>query len=363
MSSYKMVEKVRYTASPQDVVALKEYIVFFDEETQKKQLVFKLANNLSQRLYGLRFEISQYDDSDALLEKSTLAHDKFSAGEGETFVPSAKLTVHKNCKNIRYKLLMAAFDKVKWENGAFADNDYVFERYVKDEKLVAASSAAASTAKNAKETKAETKEKEKAARKEKNKGESKTPFAVRDVSRKNVALFPAVYRVFISVVILALVGVSAFVFVRRSNVISVGDYDLKLYENNCVGIYNYDGKSDDVKIPAQIGEYTVTRIETGAFRKSGLQSLTIESPNLTIARDAFVSCKSLTSVEAAGNVTVAAYGFNGCGALARIYMPASSVAAKSFYKSGSSTKSQYTFGRIIGSIQSVFGEPEPTTEK
>ena len=50
MSSYNNIEKIKYTKNQQDVVALKEYIVFDDEAKKEKLIVFKFINNLNQNL-------------------------------------------------------------------------------------------------------------------------------------------------------------------------------------------------------------------------------------------------------------------------------------------------------------------------
>lgn len=359
MTSYSMLEKVRYSGTPSDVVALKEYIVFKNEQTGQKCVMCKFANNLNQRLYGMRFEICQYDESDALIEKTTLSHDKFSANGNECFVPSAKFAVNEKCKNISYKLLYAAFDKVKWENGAFSDNDYQFERYVHDEKL------AEPTEKKEKPEEKPKAKPEKAARKEKkDKAEpnKKNPFVVRDVTKKNYATFPTVYRVLTVIVVLALVCVSAVYFTHKSDRFSVGDYDVRLYENDTVGICAYDGDERELVIPAKIGKYTVTRIESNAFKKSKLRAVAFESEQLVIDKHAFENCKSLTTVAASGVVVVTAYAFDGCSNIKMIFMPKGTVNANAFYHSGSVAGTDYAFEtKLTETDGEIFGE-EPEKE-
>ena len=355
MSSLKMLEKVRYTGTPSDVVALKEYIVYENEQNAQKYVLCKFMNHLNQRLYGMRFEISQYDEDEALLEKLTLSYDKFSALGGEAFVPSAKFAVSARCKTISYKLLYAAFDKVKWENGAFSDNDYSFERYVHDEKRVERP-AAKPQKPSAPAKGGERKGTEKAP---------KTGFGVRDVTRQNYSAFPAVYRVFCLLAVIALLCVSAVHLTRTSNRFSIGDYDLLLYSADSVGIYGYNGKEKTLVIPEKIGDYTVTRIETNAFKKAKIETIGFASEHLTIDVGAFKNCKSLQTVAASGDIYVAAFAFDGCAKITQIHMPASTVVANSFYRSGSVENTSYSFGTIHAKTEeAVFGvvEEEPTIE-
>lgn len=345
MSSLRMLEKVRYTATPSDVVALKEYIVYEDEKNSQKYVLCKFVNNLNQRLYGMRFEISQYDEEEGLLEKLTLSYDKFSAQGGEAFVPSAKFAVNARCKTISYKLLYAAFDKVQWENGAFSDNDYSFERYVHDEKKITKPDGPQKTAPPA--AKSEHKSTERVP---------KTGFAVRDVTRRNKSAFPAVYRVFCLLAVIALVCVSAVYVTRTSDRFSIDGYDLVRYSADTVGIYGYSGNEKELVIPAKIGEYTVTRIETNAFKKSKLQSVGFESENLIIDSGAFKGCKSLATVAASGRVYVASYAFEGCAKITKIFMPQATVVANSFYNSGSAEGTAHTFGTVLAdSEEDIFG--------
>ncbi|MDE7395320.1 MAG: leucine-rich repeat domain-containing protein [Clostridiales bacterium] len=354
MSSFSMLEKVRYTGTPSDVVALKEYIVFVNEQTDTKYIVCKFVNNLNQRLYGMRFEISQYDESDALLEKNTLSYDKFSARGGERFVPSAKLAVNPRCKNISYKLLYAAFDKVQWENGSFSDNDYQFERYVHDEKKLARNDE-----KPKQVSKKDEKQNRKEEKKQKEKDElnSKTPFTVRDETRKNRSGLPTAYRVLSVLIVLALVCVTAVLFRRASDRFTVGDYDLIRYSDDTAGIYGYDGDAKELVIPAKIGDYTITRIETNAFKGAKITAVGFESETLTIDRNAFVDCRKLETVAAAGKVIVTAYAFNGCSNVTQIFMPHGTVNANGFYRSGSVKKTTYYFDKMLtNSAEEIFGE-------
>ena len=46
MNSFNNIFKVKYTRNQQEVVALKEYIIFDDETAKEKYVILKMANNL-----------------------------------------------------------------------------------------------------------------------------------------------------------------------------------------------------------------------------------------------------------------------------------------------------------------------------
>ena len=117
MSSYNRVEKIKYAKDPTDVVSLDEYIVFENARAEEKCVVFKFSNNLNQQLYELRFEVLQYDTEGDLLEKSVAIYKDFVAAPNAPFVPDAKLRINFACSRIQVRLIFAAFDRVKWEDG------------------------------------------------------------------------------------------------------------------------------------------------------------------------------------------------------------------------------------------------------
>ena len=79
MISYKKVGRFLYTENAADVVALTEYILFEDAKTEARYALLKFINNLDQSLYGVQFEVLQYDADKNLLEKSLVVYDKFNA--------------------------------------------------------------------------------------------------------------------------------------------------------------------------------------------------------------------------------------------------------------------------------------------
>ena len=288
MSSYNNIEKIKYSKDTSEVVNLKEYIVFEDERAEEKYIVFKFVNNVNQQLLGMEFEVSQYDIDNALVESSIVIYDNFLAKANEDFVPKAKLKVNYACKTISIKLRKAAYDRFLWNEGEYEDNSYKFEHYYQDERRAPAPVAAnnANKRKENKNTKRDGKK-----------------FELKNQTKKNVARFPAVFLAFVFIVVCVFVGVSLYFFKKDSDKFTIDGFKLRIvYENN-VSIYGYSGNEKDIVIPEELGEYSVIKIESGAFTDCTMKTVTIDAP-LSIEKYAFVNCKNLSSVSSTVTVTV-----------------------------------------------------------
>ena len=288
MSSYNNIEKIKYTKSTSEVVNLNEYIVFEDERAEKKYIVFKFVNNVNQQLLGLEFEVNQYDIDNALVETSIVIYDSFLANPNSEFVPAAKLKVNYACKTISIKLKKAAYDRFMWNEGEYEDNSYKFVHYYEDEKKV----PPPKPEKNGK--------KEKKEKKQKSNGKK---FEMKNQTKKNIARFPAVFLAIVFIVVCAFVGVTLYFFEKSSDRFTIDDYKLRIVDGNRVSIYGYAGDAKELEITANVGDYQVVMIESGAFTDSSVESVTISTP-LTIEKYAFVNCKNLTSISSTVAVTV-----------------------------------------------------------
>ena len=192
MISYKKVGRFLYTENAADVVALTEYILFEDAKAEARYALLKFINNLDQSLYGVQFEVLQYDADKNLLEKSLAVYDKFNAEAHQSFVPKAKLKLSPDCRSISVHLVSAEFDRIRWEKGEFTDNPYTFERYARDVAPAQKSAQPTPTA---------------APR-----PTGPRLFIVRDITRKNFAAFPVVFHVLVVILVLAFVTASALWF-------------------------------------------------------------------------------------------------------------------------------------------------------
>lgn len=303
MSSYNRIEKIKYTKNPSDVVALQEYIVFEDAKAEEKCVVFKFMNNLNQRLHELRFEVLQYDEEDDLLEKSVVVYDNFVSEPNAAFVPNAKLQINFACKSLRVNLVSAAFDRVKWENGAFSDNSYRFEDYAKRSQNPAPAATAVTAVKPAP-------------------APQKIPkngFRIKNVTRKNIAVFPKVFLAFVCIAVIVFVTVTLFLFKNSSKKFNIDGFDLEKVSEETVNICGYDGVDTELTIPAQIGKYTVHKIKEGAFKDCKIKTLNFKTKeSVAIEGKAFENCNSLEKISAAsgcGTITVMENAFLNCSGL------------------------------------------------
>ena len=338
MTSYKNVEKFEYKQNPDDVVALREYILFDDGKTGEKYAVLKFVNNLDQKLYAVEFETKQYDASGSLLAKSLSVYDGFTADSGETFVPKAKLRLVANCAEIAVKLVSARFDRVRFEKGDFTDNSYSFKRFIVDEHRVGTTPATARAATSAPSSAS-------APSKGTKKKQSEKPspeFIATNVYGENYTKLPQVLAVLIFIAVMAFVIAMAFYTRNSSKEFSIGEWDVVLESDSEISIVGYDGKAKDVEIPATLDGYTVVRIGKNAFRGSKITSVTFDASkmNITVAAYAFDGCKQLTEVRSVGSNTVLVngYGFNECSAITRIDMPNGRAFEHSFYGSNNVDK-------------------------
>lgn len=322
MTSYKNVGRYLYTKNPTDVVALREYILFEDEKKQTRYALLKFVNNLDQPLYAVQFEVYQYDADEKLLGKSLIVYDKFTAAAQEEFVPKAKLPLDWKCKTISVKLISAYFDRIRWENGTFTDNKYSFDRYVGDVQAKPPQKVTQQTESSGQHYVWTNRQKPRAG------------FGIRDITHKNMAAFPTVFIVLTVILILAFVAGTAVYFRLTSKIMTVGDFRIDASSAETAVIVGYDGLDKNVTIPAKIGDRRVTRIETGAFRRSHVTDVTIEAENVTIAPRAFENCNSLKTLTSdSRRIVVSGHGFENCKNIRVIRMVGATVSANGFYGS------------------------------
>lgn len=321
MSSYNNIQKIKYTKNPSDVVSLHEYIIFEDTHAKEKFVVFKFSNNVNQRLFELRFEVLQYNGDNELIEKSVVVHNNFVAGANELFVPNAKLKVNFECQSLEVRLETASFDRVVWSDGVFSDNSYRFDSY-------------AETVTGSAQTLPASEEKKSHGKKQKQK-KNKFGFNIRNISRRNRAVFPAVFNVILSVILIGLVVFSTFYFKNVTGAFSVGDFVVKESSTGYVTILGYAGSDENIEIPSTLDDkYSVTKIGEGAFRNSDVKNIVLNTQrSLVIETGAFNGCNALTVISAAdgcGEVTVMESAFKNCKALNEFNVPTAKLCKKCF---------------------------------
>ena len=352
MSSYNNIRKIKYTKSPSDIVSLQEYIIFEDSHAKEKYVVFRFSNNLNQHLLGFRFEVLQYNKDNELLEKSTVIHENFVAEANDLFVPNAKLKINFECESLEVRLETATFDRVIWSDGEFKDNSYRFESY------------AETVSKPVHTTQKEPdKSKPKGKKKNKNKIKNKLGFNIKNISSRNRPKFPAVFNVFLCLLVIGLVIFSSFYFKRVTGAFSIDGFVVKESSLGYVTILEYNGKKDEVEIPSILktksNSYSVSKIAKGAFANSKIKSVNIKTErSLVIETGAFKDCSKLTDVtgeEYCSDIILMEGAFKDCKALISFTVPTAQLCSKCF--DGTNNIKNFVFDSVVfegGKLLDVF---------
>lgn len=330
MNSFNNIKKVKYTKSEQDVVSLKEYIIFTDDRKNEKYLVFKFVNNLNQKLYDLKFEIVQYNENNEIIAKSTVVYDNFKADENEEFVPKAKLLVEFDCVNIRANLVSARFERVKWENNQFKEVPFKFAQYKDD-------------IKKKDKIRKERIEKVQTPKRNKSKNkEDKLDFSITDVSANNKPKGPHVFKVVSCVSVIAFLAISLFIFSKTdagSFKFTVKGIDYRIVTGNTVNVCGYDEKERDIVIPSHVTyedslkkkrSMEVVMIEENSFLNSKLTAVHFQSDRLTIRENAFFGCNNLVNVNGNNEIVVDRNAFKNCHNIKNVTLPNATINEKSF---------------------------------
>ncbi len=340
MSSYNNIQKIKYTKTPADIVSLHEYIIFEDTRAKEKYVVFKFSNNLNQRLFEFQFEVLQYNRDNELIEKSVVSHSGFVAEANDLFVPGAKLKVNFECQSLEIKLESAKFDRVLWKNGEFSDNSYRFDEYAENKK---ASDTAPVT-----ELKKKTKEKTK------KKKQSQTGFNIRNIFRRNKAVFPAVFNVILAVLFIGLIIGSTFYFKGVTGAFVIDDFVVRENSPGYVTILNYGGTEEEMTVPYKLGNYSVSTIAEGAFKSSGVKRVEFTTGALVIETGAFKNCSALTEVigsSECGKITVMEGAFKNCSSLSTFSVDTAWLSRKCF--DGTDNIKVLRFDRVV-----YYNDPE-----
>lgn len=303
MSSYNTVTKIKYNDKSAEPVTLSEYIVFEDDKSKRKYIVFRFSNNVTQQLLGMQFEVCQYNVDGDMIEKSVVVYDKFLAGAEEEFVPKAKLRVSYNCSTISVRLITASFDRFVWKEGEYEENTYKFDMFFDDE----------THPQDENSPEKPKKEKTKKAKKQKSEKtkKSKHPFVLKDATKRNLAKFPKVFNVLIIIAVIAFVVVSLVLFKKDTKKFTDGDYLVRITAEGDAAVYGYLGDETNLVIPEEIGGYKVSKIDGGAFKNSDIVSVTF-SVILTVDTGAFVNCKNLRDVNCKYGTAVLENAFQDC---------------------------------------------------
>ena len=342
MSSYNSIEKIKYTENLSDAVSLDEYIVFGNERAGLKYIVFKFFNNVNQKLLGMKFEVSQYDMHDNLIERSVVIYNNFLAKANSSFVPKAKLKVLYACKRISVRLIQAAFDRVMWNEGAYVDNTYKFEHYARDEKYI------------------EEKDRPQAASPQlvslPYPGNLVSSFYSKNIIKKNIPVFPKVFYWITSILLIVAIAVTVWLFPKVSKKFTVHGYDLEVIADNHVRIIGYEGDEVELVVPETLEGYRVMRIGKNAFRYLPATTISLPDSVSVIETGAFRHMSKLQTVVCSSvSLTVEGRAFNGITSLIEFDMEGAHLTKNCFY--GCKYLSSITFSRTnVTKLVDLFGE-------
>ena len=347
MTSYNKIEKVNYTEqNNKNCVNVLEYISFTDERLEKKYCVIKFQNNLDQNLKSVKFEVTQYDDQENIIEKSTLEVNDLYITPNEVFVPNLKLKIEYKTKKLSFRLVEAIYDKTMFVNDHFEEKPFGFDEYVvetdelnKEEK------------KEVKKVENKKNKKDKKEKKKENKKKRKNSFVVKELIHKNRTKFPYVFSGIFSFLLTCFMVFGAIYTKKNPSYFTYKDYDYHIV-NEYVEIISYHGSTKNVIIPEKIKDVKVKSISTNAFKNRKITSIEFSS-DVIVNSNAFNSCKSLKKISSEYACQIYEFGFKGCTSLEEVYLPQSTVYKKSFYGSDDKIKS-FVYGNSVAC--DIFGD-------
>ena len=111
---------------PKNVVYLKEYIIYFQEDSLDKYAIFKFYNNYHESVTCIEFLIKQYDDENHLIAESVYKYSNFEIEKQKSFSPYSKLMVEDECHHLEAILISADFTNHHYEDNRLqTQKDYV----------------------------------------------------------------------------------------------------------------------------------------------------------------------------------------------------------------------------------------------
>ena len=132
-------------------------------------------------------------------------------------------------------------------------------------------------------------------------------------SEKNRKMLPVA-----AIVLVAVIAFAVFFSTRGKK---QGDYDYDV-DGDTVTIEEYTGEDGTVKIPSEVEENPVTKIDGTFEGDTELVNVTIPEGVTEIGEDTFKGCTNLSSVTLPGSIEKIGKGaFSGCGKLASVTLP------------------------------------------
>ena len=280
MENTKVYNRNLVDFDEKQVVYLREFIIYEQEDTKDKYAIFKFFNNYIEELNDVEFTIKQYDTEGVLIAENTLKYSNFKADKKSYFSPYTKLMVEDECHRLEAVLVKATFKKHE-----FFDN-----------KL--------STLKDVENMKRNLKP----SRKERNK------VKVKKIKNKNkikyIFLAPFLAIALLVSVLLTIQSVNDFA--ENQRYFSDENFYYERNDRDELTVTQYLKSDKKVTIVPYVSKFKVTAIKDGVFANSQVEEVTIRADEIAIGNNAFKNCTSLSKISFNNVTTVGDYAFYGC---------------------------------------------------
>lgn len=330
MSSYKKYQNVKrvQVSNPatDEFVSLVEYIIF-ESEDNDKYAIFKFRNNLEQYLFEVKFIVTQSDENDNVVEKSTISYKDFRIDGMEILVPDAKFKCNERCAKISCEFVYGAFEKIIFDNGNIISVNYDYQNY--HDEVMGSNKDVQSEPKKKKDKNADTFNAPTYQKSKKKKRRKDDGIGAFDITKQNKTNTMLGVNILFSAIILGLCILFAINFrfnserVRENDVLYTAVYDSA--GNKYLKVTRYEGNGQAV-IESEVAGLQVIAIGAKAFNKSKATSVVIRG-DLEIEGGAFNGCKNLVSVSTEGEakLIIHALAFSNCTKLESIDCPYSEI--------------------------------------
>ncbi len=284
MNSINEIAKYKYEFNNNSPVNLDEYIVLYDEALDERYLLFKLYNNLSERLKHAECEVKIYNENDFLVEDIKFSFDGDFDGI-DYFVPELKLKINSEITSLKFNVTFLEFENVKFEDGELKKIPQTLDDFLGDE-----APTKVEYKKQNKWTKKQDKLKYKTTKKVV-KQDNKRKY-ITNVTKTNKTKAPIIWTVIFSILVVAYFAASIIIYGKTTNVLSDNYCDYRSNGGYLTLVDNYN-QTRKLSIPDNIEGRTVSFIEKAAFKGNEvIEEITLSS-YVEIGDSAFEGCKNL----------------------------------------------------------------------
>ena len=278
MSAFTYEKTFNYIYSRNKYVAVRKHLIVKDEEGQRFA-IFQLVNTYRDVLTQVGLRVEQYDRSNNLIKTNDIPYEGLSIKHYGKFVPFFKLALDANTYKLQATLIAAKFEGHAYTNGKLYRIKKTKKEEPKKEKVVVLKDS---------------------INKRYNALSSKSPV--------KSFIIMSIIALVMSAIIIGLFSLTNKIFVYN-------DFE---YNKSTGSVVSYTGSSTSVTVPANINGLEITSIGERAFMNKNVVSVSIESPDIQIADNAFSNCKSLKEIKGNDVLSIGANAFENCYLLNKI---------------------------------------------